>query len=166
MSIPTLTLRALLAALLTTPLVLAQGGLQLSVVEGQGAENSIEKNLGAAIVVELRDGSGAPIPQAEITFQSPADGASVTFFGASHTSKAWTDEQGRAEAAELTPNTIPGPYKITVTAEHGGASASAEVLQSNVNPAPPEKKKRRFGPRVWIPVAVAVVLVIVGFVKD
>ena len=95
MSIPTLTLRALLAALLTTPLVLAQGGLQLSVVEGQGAENSIEKNLGAAIVVELRDGSGAPIPQAEITFQSPADGASVTFFGASHTSKAWTDEQGQ-----------------------------------------------------------------------
>ncbi|MEZ5362868.1 MAG: hypothetical protein R2748_11135 [Bryobacterales bacterium] len=53
-----------------------------------------------------------------------------------------------------------------MTAAHGGASASAEVLQSNVNPAPPEKKKRRFGPRILIPVAVAVALVIVAFVKN
>ncbi|MEZ5362867.1 MAG: hypothetical protein R2748_11130 [Bryobacterales bacterium] len=81
MSLLTMTLRAVMAAALTAPIVFAQGGLQLSVVEGQGAENSIQKTVGAPIVVELRDGSGAPIPQAEITFQSPTDGASATFSG-------------------------------------------------------------------------------------
>ena len=158
--------RALLAAAaLLVPCLSAQSGLQLSVIEGQEAQNPIDKGIGAPIVVELRDGAGAPVPRAEVTFRSPSDGPSATFFGASHVSKAWTDEQGRAQAASVTPNTIPGEYTILVEAGPPGSTVTAEVRQSNVAPAPPEKKKRRIGPKIWVPIVAGAILVIVGLAQ-
>jgi hypothetical protein len=162
-------LRGLVAAVLLAALasssLFAQGGARITVVEGQGADLSIDMSVAAPIIVELRDGSGAPIPRAEVIFKSPSDGPSATFFGASYVSKAWTDDNGRAESAALTPNKIAGPYTILVQAEHQGATASAEVQQTNVGPPAPEKKKRRIGPKIWVPIAAGVALVIVGLAQ-
>ena len=153
----------LAAASLVSPAALAQSGLQMTVVEGQDAQNAIEKGVGAQIVVEVRDASGAPVPRAEVTFQTPATGPSATFFGASHVSKAWTDDQGRAEAAALTPNKTIGDYVIKAQAGPPGQAVVADIRQTNVALAPPtEKKKRRFGPKIWVPIAVGAILVIVG----
>ena len=160
-----LPLLLVVATLMPAP-ALAQSGLQIAVIEGQGAENSIETSIGAPVVVELRDAAGTPIPQAEVIFKSPNDGPSATFFGASHVSKAWTDENGRAQAAALTPNTIPGPYTIVVEATHQGASASAQIQQTNIAAAQPAKKKSRFGKKIWIPLALAAVIIIVGLAKS
>ena len=139
----------------------AQQAAQIVVVEGAGAESSIERGVGSPVVVELRDASGAPVPQAEVTFRSPADGPSATFFGASHVSKAWTDENGRAQSAALTPNRIRGAYTIVAEAQ----GATAEIQRTNVGPDIPEKKKRRFGPKIWIPIVVGAAVVIIGLAQ-
>ena len=115
-------------------------------------------------MVELKDASGAPIPRAEVIFRAPNDGPTATFFGASNVSKAWTDESGRAESVALTPNKLAGPYTILVEAQHQGASASAEVQQSNIGPEAP-KKKRRIGPKIWVPIVAGVLIVIIGLAQ-
>lgn len=153
---------AVVALLLQASPALAQSGLTIAVIQGQDAQSSIEKSTAAPIVIELRDAAGAPVPRAEVVFKSPNDGPTATFFGASHVSKAWTDDAGRAESAVMTPNALVGPYSILVEAQHQGSSASVAVEQSNVGPPAPEKKKRRFGPKIWIPIVGAALLVIIG----
>lgn len=138
----------------------AQQASQIVVVEGEGAQSSIEKGVGAPLVVELRDASGAPVPRAEVTFRSPAQGPSATFFGASHVSKALTDEQGRAQAASMTPNKLQGVYTIRAEAQ----GVTAEIQRTNVGPEIP-KKKRRFGPKIWIPMVVGAIVVIIGLAQ-
>jgi hypothetical protein len=148
--------------LLTVCLAAAAPAQQIVVVEGEGAQSAIEKPVAPPLVVELRDASGAPIPRAEVTFRSPTDGPSATFFGAAHVSKSWTDEQGRAHAADLTPNRIAGPYTITVEAQ----GATAQVQRTNVAPEMvQQRKKRRFGPKVWVPIVVGAVIVIIGLAQ-
>lgn len=158
MNTPRTLLPALLLGFCLT--AAAQQVAQIVVVEGEGAESSVEKALGPPLTVELRDASGNPIPRAEVTFRSPAEGPSATFFGASNVSKAWTDEQGRAQAAAMTPNGIRGAYVITAEAQ----GVTAEIQRANVGPEQP-KKKRRFGPKIWIPIVVGAVIVVIGLAK-
>jgi len=156
--LPVLTLALCLAS--AAP---AQQVAQIVVVEGQGAESSIEEGAGAPLAVELRDAAGNPVPRAEVTFRAPVEGPSATFFGAAHVSKAWSDESGRAQAATLTPNTTLGAYTIIAEAQ----GITTEIPRVNVAPEPAQekKKKRRFGPKVWIPIVVGAVIVIIGLAQ-
>ena len=44
--------------------------------------------------------------------------------------------------------------------------ATAQVQRTNVAPeAPAPKKKRRFGPKIWIPIVVGVVVVVIGLAQ-
>jgi hypothetical protein len=159
----TLAAAALLAQFQAAP-ALAQGGPQIAVIQGEGAQRPIQQGAGQPIIVELRDASGAPIPRAEVVFRAPVSGPSATFFGASNVSKSWTDEAGRAQSVSITPNHTPGPYTIVVEAQQNGATASAQVQQMNVGPEP-VKKKRRFGPKIWIPIAAGALAVIIGLAQ-
>ncbi len=157
-------LPVLLGALCAIAAASAQQGLQIAVVEGDGAQSSIEQSVAPALIIEVRDDAGAPVPRAEVTFRSPVDGPSATFFGAAHDSKAWTDENGRAQAAALTPNQTPGAYTIAVEARHEGMTGSAEASRVNVAPEMP-KKKRRFGPKIWVPITAGVAVAVIGLAQ-
>jgi len=128
---------------------LAQASLSVHVLAGEGAINNIENRVSVEPMVEVRDAEGRPVPKAVVTFRSPAEGPSVTFFGASRTTTLTTDEGGRARAAGITPNAAEGAFQIDVTAEHAGQSAESVINQANAySPAMPKAKKKGLGWKV------------------
>jgi hypothetical protein len=137
--------------------------LELLVVAGEGAVNSIETRAVTVPVVELRDEQQRPIAGAEVVFSAPPVGPSVTFFGAARSLSVRTDERGRAQPDGVMPNTLPGEFAIDVIAAYAGLQAPAVIRQSNaLEPAPPGKKKRILGWRTWIAIGAAVAAVAVG----
>ena len=159
-------LGALLAGFALTAAAAAQTALSIEVVEGQGSAHRIDEPVAPQPVVIVRDAQGNPVPKAEVVFRSPTQGPSVTFFGAAHLIRAVTDEQGRAETGPVRPNLTPGEFAIAVEATFEGRSAAAEIRRVNLSVETGEKKRRRWGPRIWIPIAAAVTIVIVALVRD
>ncbi len=164
---------ALLATLLLLPAGLySQEGLRIDVVSGQGATNSIAPAAAESPVVEVRDGQGRPVAGAKVSFRTPAAGPSATFYGATREIVVNTDEEGRATATYMLPNTYPGPFAIAVQAEAAGASAVTEIPQTNAFTGQTETpRKWKFGPKRFGPkmkalvaagVAVAIVAVVTG----
>lgn len=137
---------ALLAAALALPGVLgAQSDpLRIQVIEGQGAENTIETGDAVEPVVEVSDAQGRPAVGVEVTFRSPAVGPSVTFFGATRETTVVTDDAGRATATNTIANTEPGIFAIAVEA----GAATTEVNQSNVYRTPAPAPKKKLGPKM------------------
>jgi hypothetical protein len=88
---------------------------------------------GADPTVEVRDDNDRPVTGARLTFSLPESGPSGTFFGSGTTLSATTNEQGRATAAGLRPNSIPGRFQIRVTAVHGARTGTASIVQNNVD---------------------------------
>ena len=104
--------------------------LRISVVEGQGAVNSIQRKAGGPIVVEVRDETGRIVPAARVQFSTPASGPSGQVEG-SHTFVAWTDSDGRAHVNDLVPNALPGSFPVTVDALFSGRKGTATFNESN-----------------------------------
>ena len=128
MSFPT---RILLAVSLAASLEAQQAeALKISIVEGQGAVNSIRKKAGGPIVVEVRDETGRIVPAARVQFSTPSSGPSGQVEG-SHTFVAWTDTEGRARVNDLVPNAQPGSFPVTVDALFSGRRGTATFHESN-----------------------------------
>jgi hypothetical protein len=99
--------------------------LQIVVVEGEGAINNSRAHTGRDPVVEVRDDKDAPIAGAVVTFQAPANGASVVFSSGNGTLVTQTDASGRAIANGLSPIRALGPFEMRVTVSSGSETASA-----------------------------------------
>ncbi len=144
-------LSVLLSVLLAAPPA-AQGletPIQIRVLAGDGGINNINRNIAAEPVIEVVDAAGQPVPKATVTLRAPAEGPSVSFFGASRVTTATTDDQGRVRITGMVPNTEMGTFQIEVEAEYGGSTASSAITQSNaVAPGEPKPKKRGVGWRM------------------
>jgi hypothetical protein len=131
-------LAMLLSGLLALPLApgaMAQdtgARLNLVIVEGDGAINNIRQRTAREPIVQVEDENHKPVAGAAVTFALPAHGAGGTFATGGHTLTVVTDDQGRAVAQGLRPNTVKGQYQIQVTASHNGLAASATITQTNV----------------------------------
>lgn len=132
----------LLAGFLPAWTIYAQEpGLEINVLEGEGAINNIRTHSGHDPVVEVRDRSGAPVVSASVTFQIPVNGPGGTF-ATSQTAVVMTDEHGQAVARGLRPNGVAGPFEIRVTASYQGQTASAIINQTNAAPAQAKSSKK------------------------
>ena len=116
--------------------------LQIVVVEGQGAINNARTHTGREPVVEVRDGSDAPVVGAVVTFQAPATGPSAVFGSGNATLLTQTDASGKAIGRALHPNSVKGPFQIRVTASANGQTASAIISQTNALPAEGKSNKK------------------------
>jgi hypothetical protein len=138
MSLSTLTIATLLVSCVSGLPILAkpgEGQLAISVVEGDGAINSIRHRRAREPVVRVTDSQGTPLRGATVTFVLPASGPSG-FFGDSGLSVTLhTDERGLAQGRGLRPNQIPGQFRIRVTAILQGIEGTATVTQTNAGPA-------------------------------
>ncbi len=105
--------------------------LNLVIVEGDGAINNIRQRTAREPVVEVRDDNRRPVAGALILFELPSRGASGEFPGGAHSLSVTTDEQGRAVARGLQPNSDKGQFQIHVTASYGGVTSSAVITQTN-----------------------------------
>ncbi len=125
------TLKLLLAPILAIALHAQQTeALKLSIIEGQGSVNSIKKNAGSSIVVEVRDETGRIVPTARVQFSTPGSGPSGQVAGR-HTFLAWTDSDGRARVDNLVPNAVPGSFPVTVEARFAGRLGTATFNEEN-----------------------------------
>ena len=165
------SLRPSLCCLLSWQLISAsllwaqQPGLQISLLAGEGATNYIDNRQGTAPVVQVLDAQGEPVPGAEVRFTAALTGPSVTFFGAANTATLRTDQEGRAQAPAMLPNTYEGSFTIEVTASHEGRTATASIHQTNTFAEPLPKEKKRLGWRVWFGIAAAAAIGIAAAAK-
>jgi len=104
--------------------------LKISIIEGQGSVNSIQRGEGSSIVVEVRDERNRIVPTARVQFSTPAAGPSGEVNG-SHTFLAWTDTEGRAHVDDLVPNAEPGSFPVTVEARFAGRTGTATFHENN-----------------------------------
>lgn len=105
--------------------------LNLVIVEGEGAINNIRLRTAREPIVQVEDENHKPVAGVAVTFALPGQGAGGTFATGGHTLTVMTDEQGRAVARGLRPNTVKGQYQIHVTASHNGLTANAVITQTN-----------------------------------
>ena len=105
-------LSAILAALLSVPIspLAAQEGalslLNIVVVEGECAINNIRQRTAREPIVQVEDENHKPVAGAAVTFTLPSRGAGGIFPNGSRTLTVLSDEQGRAAARGLQPNTV------------------------------------------------------------
>ena len=153
-----------LSALLFVPSAQAlQASIQIRVLAGEGGINNINTNVAIEPVIEVVDAEGKPIEKATVTLRAPADGPSVTFFGASRVATVTTDDQGRVRVTGVLPNTHVGTFQIEVEAEYNNMSATAIITQSNaVAPGQPKPKRRGIGWRMIAAISAAATVGIVA----
>jgi hypothetical protein len=108
-----------------------QGGLRITIVEGDGAINNVRGRVSRDPIVQVEDDNRRPIGGAIVTFFLPDQGASGTFVNGARTLTVTTDAQGRATAVGIRPNNISGQMQIRVTASFQGQTASAVITQTN-----------------------------------
>jgi hypothetical protein len=125
--------------------------LQIAVLQGEGARNSILAGTSTPPLVEVRDQSGKPVAGAEVTFRLPASGPSGVFSEWMRTETVRTNPQGQAKPTGLIPNAPEGRFQILVTAAMGKATAEAAINQTNIDPPPAPKRARSAW---WKPVIV------------
>lgn len=116
-------------SLRTTPGGYAASGLRILVLEGQNAVNSIPTRTALSPVIQVLDAVNQPVEGASVTFEVPPTGPGGTF-GNQHLITTRTDSVGQATAV-LTPNDIPGPFVIKVTASFQGQTKEARIRQTN-----------------------------------
>jgi hypothetical protein len=106
-------------------------GLNIVVVEGEGAINNIRQRTARAPIVQVEDQNRKPVAGAVVVFTLPERGASGVFPNGSRTLTVMTDDQGRATARGLRPNNSQGQMQIRVNASRQGLTASAVINQTN-----------------------------------
>jgi hypothetical protein len=106
--------------------------LNLVVVEGDGAVNNIRQRTAREPVVQVEDENHRPVAGAIVVFTLPMNGPGGTFANGAKTLTVVTDNDGRAVARGLRPNTTKGQFDIRVNASKNGQTASAIISQTNV----------------------------------
>jgi hypothetical protein len=121
-----------------------EGGLRLTVVEGDGSVNNIRAGTAKEPVVKVEDAAGKPVPGVTVTFMMPELGAGGTFTGGLTTLVVQSGEDGQAVGRGLRPNNVAGEFQIRVIASQGGERATATISQSNVLPSRPKSSNTKW----------------------
>jgi hypothetical protein len=120
----------------------AQPAIQILVVEGDGAINSIRLHHAHDPVVKVVDAAGRPAAGATVTFLLPADGAGGTFQDNGLSLTIETDSNGMAAGRGLRPNHVAGAFRIRVTASWQGQAASSNITETNAEPVAQSKHSK------------------------
>jgi hypothetical protein len=108
---------------------------RIEVLEGDAAINNIRQHRAKEPVVRVVDQDGHPIPNVAVTFLLPGKGAGGTFADGQSSLTVMTDENGRAVGHGLRPNGNAGQFEIRVTTSFEGQAATANIMQTNAEPA-------------------------------
>lgn len=136
-----LCIAALLAIEPSAPLLaqLAAGppkGLQIMILDGEGALNNIHDRTAREPIVQVQDENHKPVAGALVLFtvHGGTSGASATFSNGLTTLSVTTDAEGKAVAHGLQANQSSGAWQVSVTATSGSLTASTVVNENNVTP--------------------------------
>jgi hypothetical protein len=133
-----LLLCAFAFCLLKAPLAQAQAqtppapGLNIVVLTGEGAMNSIRDPKPQDLTVRVEDEDKQPVVGASVTFQLPGSGPSAIFPDYRRVEMVTTNLQGEARVLGLRPNSVQGEFQIKVSASYQGKTATTVITQTNV----------------------------------
>lgn len=105
------------------------------VVEGDEAINNIRLHHAKEPVVRVEDQDGHPLPNVAVTFVLPGKGAGGTFADGQSSLTVMTDDKGVAVGRGLRPNSSAGQFQIRVTTSYRSQVATANITQTNAEPA-------------------------------
>jgi hypothetical protein len=128
----TQTLAVLMCACMARPATTVP---RIEVVEGDGAINNIRLHHAKEPVVRVADQDGQPIPNVAVSFVLPGQGASGEFADGKTVLTVMTDDKGMAVGRGLRPNNSAGQFQIRVTVSYQGQAATANITQTNAEPA-------------------------------
>ncbi len=109
----------------------AAPGLNLVIIEGEGAINNVKQRTAREPVVQVEDENHKPVAGAAVLFTLPDGGPSGVFGNGAKTLKVMSDAQGRAVAKGLRLNDVSGKFQIKVEASYQGANTSTTISQTN-----------------------------------
>jgi hypothetical protein len=109
----------------------APATLNIVIVEGEGAINSVRQRVAREPVVQVEDENHKPVAGAAITFLLPNQGAGASFANGAKSLTVLTDDKGQAVARGLRPNNVNGQYQVRVNASFRGQTANTTVNQTN-----------------------------------
>lgn len=130
--------------------------LNLFVLQGQNAINSVPDRTAIQPVVEVRDENQQPLEGADVVFELPSTGPSGLFPGQQLTFTTKTNLRGQA-GAPFTPNMTTGRFTIKVTATLRNRTGHINITQTNaLRPATAtEEKPHGLKSRTWKIVLIA-----------
>jgi hypothetical protein len=108
-----------------------QSRIDIIVVSGEGAVNSLRQPVSQDPVVRISDQNNQPVSGASVTFNLPIAGTSGEFPNGAKNITVMTGEDGLAAARGLRTNDVPGRFQILITAAYRGLSARALINQTN-----------------------------------
>jgi hypothetical protein len=96
----------------------AAEGLEITILEGEGALNNIRQRTAREPIVQVEDKNHKPVAGALILFsiRDASNGAGATFNGTATEFRTVTDASGRAQTHGYTPNGTSGQFYVTITA--------------------------------------------------
>lgn len=124
--------------------------IEIRVVEGDGAINSIRLHRAHDPAVQILDRVAHPVAGATVTFLLPAMGAGGTFQDSGLSLTIQSDERGMAAARGLRPNRTAGPFHIRVVASWHGESANATLTETNAEPVANSGRSKKIAIAVLI----------------
>lgn len=107
-------------------------GLQIVIVEGEGAINNVKQRVNREPIVQVEDENHKPVAGAAVIFFLPNQGPGGTFANGTTSLTTTTNAQGQAVARGIRFNNQAGAMEIRVAASFAGQTASAIVTQTNV----------------------------------
>lgn len=120
--------RALVAAF--PCLAMAQiAGLQIKVLEGEGAVHPAGAHIARPLTVQVTDENGLPVAGAAVSFQLPPEGPSGLFSNGLRTDLVLSDANGHAAVRGLQLNRTGGQFRIRITAVKEQARAGLVSMQ-------------------------------------
>jgi hypothetical protein len=106
---------------------------QVSIVNGEGALNSLASHSAHEAVVRVADGKGQPVSGARVEFDAPKAGPGATFNGGSTHLAITTNSDGLAKASGLRNNGVAGGFILLVHVSYQGQPiGDMAVHQTNV----------------------------------
>ena len=109
----------------------APAGLNIVIVEGDGAINNIRQRTAREPIVQVVDENNNPVAGATVAFLLPGSGPGASFPGGASALTVTTDQKGMAVAKGLLHNSQAGKFQIQVNASFKDLSASTNINQSN-----------------------------------
>jgi hypothetical protein len=151
-----ITVRGLLSLILTVLLGMPPGSslaaqiipavpakLNIVVIEGEGAVNSLGQSRARGPIVQVKDQDGRPVAGATVLFLLPDSGPGGAFPHGAHILQVRTDNAGRAVAEGFRANDLQGKFQVEVRASYRGAAATTTITQINSASAPRAGGKSR-----------------------
>src|ERR1700676_5152448 len=106
-------------------------GLQIVIVEGEGAINNVKQRVNRDPIIQVEDENHKPVAGAAVIFFLPNNGPGGVFANGSTTLTTTTNAQGQAVARGIRFNNQAGSMQIRVAASFAGLTASAIITQTN-----------------------------------